>query len=42
MSSVLFGTFHSISVKGPLGEFGLAVLSAPQVEGHTFLSGASH
>ena len=30
MSSALFASCHSIIVKGPLGEFGLAVLSAPQ------------
>ena len=39
MSSELFGTFHSILSRAPLGESGLAALSAPQGVGHTILSG---
>ena len=42
MSSELFGSFLSIIVWGPLSEFGLAVLSAPQAVGYTILSGAAH
>ena len=32
ISSELFGTVHPIIVFGPLGEFGLSVLSLPQVK----------
>ena len=43
MSSGLFGTFLSISVyRAHVGEFGLAVLSVPQVVGHTILFCALH
>ena len=42
MSSELFFSFCLIIVKGPLVEFGLAVVSAHEIEGHTILSGAPH
>ena len=42
MSSELFFSFCLIIVKGPLVEFGLAIVSAHEIEGHTILSGAPH
>ena len=41
MSFELFGSFLSIIVQGPLGEFGLAVLCVPQVVSHIIVTNAT-